>query len=567
MTNTPQFDAALDAMFHAFVPHERTCRITGERFSVSADDIAMYRLLCVPPPTTSPWYRTLVRAAFFPYRLRSSFCAKTQQSFVGTYRSDSPFTVYRPEVWWSDAWDPKEYGRTAQPDAPFLPQWYALFRAVPRPGSSRDPESVNSEYTVGGMQFKDCYYVIGGIKAEDVAYTIAAEWSRSCLDGVWYEHAERCYDSVRLCDCYQTVGSINVTHGRDVAFCYDGSSIEHCFGGFNLRHRTHVFLDEQLDAATYTQRRAALRLGHRPTYERFQEWFREGYRDRAMHAMVRREKCERCVGSSIESCSDAYFAFCASECTNVRYVEGSSQVRDSAEISGSAAVERSYELAGAAHTNRAICVSVIRSGRDIEYCVDCHHCEHCFGCVGLRGAKFCILNQQYTEDEYWDTVDRLKTAMLARGEYGEFFPAAYAPVPFEDSRASYGYAFTRAERTHLQFWTVGDEAPSDGGPSIPPDDIRSASPEILAQSFRCTESGRSFRITPQELSFLQREDLPLPTRHPEVRMEQRYRLLPTTMRLYERACTQCGTKDLSDIPPDDPRKHVLCLTCYRKAIG
>ncbi len=45
---------------------------------------------------------------------------------------------------------------------------------------------------------------------------------------------------------------------------------------------------------------------------------------------------------------------------------------------------------------------------------DCHFsallnaCTNCFGCVGLSHKKFCILNKQYTKEEYLKEVERLK---------------------------------------------------------------------------------------------------------------------------------------------------------------
>lgn len=37
---------------------------------------------------------------------------------------------------------------------------------------------------------------------------------------------------------------------------------------------------------------------------------------------------------------------------------------------------------------------------ECTYGFDLHGCSDCVGCVGLRNAKYCILNQQYTEQEY-----------------------------------------------------------------------------------------------------------------------------------------------------------------------
>lgn len=40
-------------------------------------------------------------------------------------------------------------------------------------------------------------------------------------------------------------------------------------------------------------------------------------------------------------------------------------------------------------------------------CVQCVDCKHCAYCVGLNGAKFQILNVQYTEGDYYRKLSEL----------------------------------------------------------------------------------------------------------------------------------------------------------------
>ena len=58
--------------------------------------------------------------------------------------------------------------------------------------------------------------------------------------------------------------------------------------------------------------------------------------------------------------------------------------------------------------------------------INCRNINNCFACVGLRKKRFCIFNVQYSEEEYWQRVDELKCVMLERGEYGEYFSAAFS---------------------------------------------------------------------------------------------------------------------------------------------
>lgn len=47
--------------------------------------------------------------------------------------------------------------------------------------------------------------------------------------------------------------------------------------------------------------------------------------------------------------------------------------------------------------------------------------ENCFGCVGLKDKKeYCILNKQYSKQEYEELFPKIIKHMQSTGEWGEF---------------------------------------------------------------------------------------------------------------------------------------------------
>lgn len=42
----------------------------------------------------------------------------------------------------------------------------------------------------------------------------------------------------------------------------------------------------------------------------------------------------------------------------------------------------------------------IQNCRDSEYLVDCIGCSDCFMCANLQNGKFCIMNVQYSKEEF-----------------------------------------------------------------------------------------------------------------------------------------------------------------------
>ena len=214
---------------------------------------------------------------------------------------------------------------------------------------------------------------------------------------------------------------------------------------------------------------------------------------------------------------------------------------------------------------------MIRGGQDIEYCGESQNIQYCFGCFGIRNKKFCILNKQYGEEEYWLLVDDIKSKMMLDGEYGEFVPMAASPLPYNDSNAQQEYPLTKdavfarglnwreekdtgVDLTKLDVLRVHDL----------PDDSADAPEDILKKVIVCEETGRPFRLTEYELSFYKKRKLPLPRVHPDVLI---YALLMQRhpYRLWDDVCKKCAKVMKSAY---DPSRNftVYCEDCYQKEV-
>lgn len=86
-----------------------------------------------------------------------------------------------------------------------------------------------------------------------------------------------------------------------------------------------------------------------------------------------------------------------------------------------------------------------RDSVDLFYCDNCHSCKNCFGCIGLRQKEYCILNKQYTKEQYEELLGRIIPHMEARGEYGEFFPTKYSLFGYNETLAHDYFPLTKDE--------------------------------------------------------------------------------------------------------------------------
>ena len=62
-------------------------------------------------------------------------------------------------------------------------------------------------------------------------------------------------------------------------------------------------------------------------------------------------------------------------------------------------------------------------------------CSFCIGCIGLKNMSYCILNKQYTKEEWEVLAEKIFGTMEADGSLGSFFPASMCPFYFNDTLA------------------------------------------------------------------------------------------------------------------------------------
>ena len=188
------------------------------------------------------------------------------------------------------------------------------------------------------------------------------------------------------------------------------------------------------------------------------------------------------------------------------------------------------------------------------YSKDCYHSSYLFACIGLRNKSYCILNRQYTKEEYEILVPKIIEHMMKTGEWGEFFPSFISPFGYNETVAQEYFPLNQTEALKKEFvW-------SDYEPPFPrvekiipasklPSDITQIPDDILNWAIECEVTKKPFRIIKQELEFYRKHHLPIPHRHPDVRHEDRMKLR-NPRKLWERKCDRCSKDIISTYSPE-----------------
>jgi len=576
-SKTPKFTAELREILDNLKPHSKTCRECSDDFEIKAEDIKFYKKLQVPPPTLCPQCRMQRRMAHrvvLPIFYKKTCSAPGhQEKVISFYSEKNPVKIYDDKYYISDQWTAEDYAQRYQPDKGFFEQFKEFRLKIPHQASSRDLNSVNCDYTVSGNNSKNCYYSSAPIDSENIHFSMITINSKDSMDLADVDNSQFCYDSVYLNHCYNVKYSLESSHCVDCSFVYDCKNCSDCFMCSNLRHKKYCFQNKQLSKEEYEEKIKAINLGDRNIVLEQKKNFQK-LLQRAIHKNLNNEKVENSLGNLLRECNNCYRAtrvFGGSE--DIRYIHNAHKVKDSMDIYGAVEASRCYESSGMGVGVSDLKFSMMtRGGFDLEYCTDCQNCEHCFACDNLKNKKFCIFNKQYSEDEYWKKVDEIKTKMLKKGEYGEFFPAKDSLHPYQDTIAGIEYPLTEGEvkkKKWSNYIEVESELDLSKLSSLEavdvPADIKKVSDDILQKVIICEKTGRPFKIVNFELDFYRQQNIPLPIIHPLERIKERTKL-KYTFRLFTDACAKCGTKIIS---AHNPEKHwkVYCEKCYNQEVS
>ena len=200
--------------------------------------------------------------------------------------------------------------------------------------------------------------------------------------------------------------------------------------------------------------------------------------------------------------------------------------------------------------NCQFCFYCIQNCADCRYCWMCVGCKDCFGCVGLKKKQYCVLNKQYTKQDYEKLVREIVELMRKTGEWGEFFPLELSPAPYNHSLAQRVYPLTREEAKNAELWWY--DKPLVSGQAVDASDL----PDELPRSdealvVRSAASGTLFRITSEEIRRYRDFKVPLPRVSYDERMQERAVELGG-VELYERQCAETGKAIITPISPETP---------------
>jgi hypothetical protein len=486
------------------------------------------------------------------------------EDIISVYSSDKPFTVYDDRYWWSDAWDINSYGKDYDFTKPFFKQFRELLERVPLINLSVT-NNVNSPYCNVSQNEKDCYLNSASNESERVMYSNRLTNTKDSSDVYISDRNELCHELVDCAQNYHLLFSFGCKHCIDSAFLYDCVNCQNCFCCSNLRNKEFYIFNKPYSKKEYIQKIKEFNLGSFEEVKHATSLYHDMIL-RSIHKFAHILKSINVTGDNVRNakncinCFDIVGSPSAEDCKFLLW--GGIGIKDSYDGGpGIGEVELIYDASdtGLGGSNNFF-TSVVYGSYDIRYCINCHSSRHLFGCYGLRSKEYCILNKQYTKEEYERLVPKIIEHINSmpyidkKGriyKYGEFFPPELSPFAYNETIAQEYFPLSKAEAESKGFsWKDPEERnyQIDIKSEDLPDHIKDVKDDILDKIIGCIHQGKcneqcteAFRIIPQELEFYKRMNLPLPRLCPNCRHYQRLKQR-NPLKLWHRKCQCTGNQ-------------------------
>jgi len=531
-----------------------------EKMSFPMGDVSISPALPVYCPDCRLRSRTCHRNERFLYKGKS---AVTGKDIISTYHEESPagmkFKLYEQEQWRSDAWDPMSYGRDFDFNRNFFEQFGELMSDVPR-NALITLANENSEFSTGTAYCKSCYLINSSEYCEDCYYGKLLQKCNSCVDNHYLYSCELCYECFSCYNCYNCQYVSFSQNCQDSYFSSNLRNCHHCFLSTNLDRKEYHFMNEPLPKEEYEKKVQAY-LGSFQNMQQLKKHAAE-----IMSTMVKKYanivNSENCTGDFIENSRNCLDCYDVNDSEDCRYVTVGVEVKDNYDCSNMyIKPELCYETLGTIGVNTvAYCLYVFHSQRML-YSDYCFNSSDCFGCSGLTRKEYCILNKQYTKEEYEELVPRIVEHMKNSGEWGLFFPSDLSPFGYNETLAN-EYLPLQKEDALARGYQWRDKDARDYLPAetTPPDHISEVTDEITKAMLGCVDCGKNYKITSQELRFYRQLSIPVPQHCPDCRYDERLKR-HNPRKLHARPCMKCSTEVMSTYDLDRP-ETVYCEACY-----
>jgi len=487
------------------------------------------------------------------------------------YSQNKPFTVYCYDCWFADNWGGEDYAMDYDSSRSFLEQFEELWKKVPKV-SLIYVNSPGSEYINISADNKNCYMIVESSNNED---SINSYWIQECRDVVDTSFASKCELTYESDDCYNSYKLLYSKGCHDCSTSYfltDCRGCSECIGCINLVNKTNYIFNQPYSKEEYKKIKNNL---HLDTYEGV-EAIREKYQDFILSKPRKFGEVLKTVNSTgnyMKNTKNCHLCFHCYDAVDNKY--GVHIWRNAKDTMDCDTAGRNVSLmynsinAGIDNSN-FISGAVCWTCTFVNYSMYCFNSNNIFGCVGLRKKDYCILNKQYSKEEYEKISNKIIKELTDNNFYGNFFLKKLSCFGYNETPAYEQFPLTKEQAISMGFKWEDTERGTYGKETKKinqiPNSISDVDFDVSKEIFICESCNKNYKIIPNEFLFYQKLEIPIPRLCPDCRHKRRIKSRGPN-KLWHRTCMKegCNNEFETSYSPDRP-EIVYCESCYQKEV-
>jgi len=553
----------------------------------SAEDLAVFERFSVPAAKLCADCGHQRRLAFRnDWNLYKSSCDSCKKSIITFYHPDSDLVVYCPECWWSDKWSATDYGMDYDFEKSLFEQFSELQKKVPLL-SNTVINSVNSEYNAFCVDTRNSYKCARVGDSEEVYYSylvLHCERVMDCYNVSGSQDLYECVDCFNANNCYFSQLCQNSSGLR---FCYDMIGCHDCFGSVGLRNVRYYFFNEKCTKEQYEEKLKqysfASQKNLRGLYEKF-------YHNFVVQKPIRNDviiNSENSTGNYIQESKDVNYSFDVEKTDTCSDSWGVQYSNDVYRCNFIYYAENCYEnISNSKSQNIKFTFCALGGCYNLTYCMLCFNNSHdCFASLSLKHNQYCILNKEYSKEEYEvmvkkiiehmgggkdvsppteDSISSDSPRLVSNSiEWGEFFPIELSLFAYNETPSQEYFPLSKDEVESIGGrWLYSDKKCYLEQSYEVPDFIGDVGDDILSEILACNDCGKNYKLLRKELEFYRRHKISIPSKCPHCRHLDRVKLR-NPKKLWKRNCAKCDLSLESTYEPDRP-ESLYCKSCYYK---
>lgn len=292
--------------------------------------------------------------------------------------------------------------------ADFIQSFAQLKSSLPKPATF-SLGNENSDYTSYVYNSSNCYFCFDCTACKNCLYCFDCVRLVDCVDCDFCVDSELLYSCL---DCFKAYHSTYLDYCSrvyDSHFCWDCSDSHDLFGCTHVKNKQYCIFNRQYAKEEYLKKVNSLLL--KPAEDHSKE-LKELIKKYPMGSTNVSNSENSDYGNHVHYANNCYVCFDVSRSEDCGYSYDCAFCKDSYDVTQCYKAELCYMCNDSGKIYNCDFTEWSSDCFDCSYLVNCKDCHNCFGCVGLTHKKFCILNKQYSKDDYESIKAEIVTSRL-----------------------------------------------------------------------------------------------------------------------------------------------------------